>query len=49
MYNKSVESQVVGRGHRLGRTSPLNIWYLLYENEYDTIKNTNHIRELDNE
>mgnify|MGYP000700624405 CR=1 FL=1 len=28
--DSAVESQVAGRGHRLGRTSPLNIWYLLY-------------------
>ena len=46
IYNKYVESQVVGRGHRLGRTSPLNIWYLMYENEYTYLKNNNDIVEL---
>jgi len=32
--DKETESQVAGRGHRIGRTSPLNVWYLQYENEH---------------
>ena len=43
----AIESQVAGRGHRLGRTSPLNIWYLTYDNEYETLCKTRSVRELD--
>jgi len=46
MINSEVESQVAGRGHRLGRTSPLNIWYLLYDNEYQSIKKSHSVRIL---
>lgn len=46
MIDQSIESQVAGRGHRLGRTSPLNIWYMLYDNEYEELKNTHSVREL---
>lgn len=46
MIDQAVESQVAGRGHRLGRKSPLNIWYLLYDNEYDELKSTHSVREL---
>jgi hypothetical protein len=46
MIDQAVESQVAGRGHRLGRTSPLNIWYLMYENEYTELKVSHSVREL---
>jgi hypothetical protein len=46
MIDQSVESQVAGRGHRLGRTSPLNIWYMLYDNEYNELQNTHSVRKL---
>jgi hypothetical protein len=46
MIDQAVESQVAGRGHRLGRTSPLNIWYMLYDNEYSDLQVTHSIREL---
>jgi hypothetical protein len=46
MIDQSVESQVAGRGHRLGRTSPLNIWYMLYDNEYSELRVTHSVREL---
>jgi len=32
--SKDLERQVIGRAQRLGRTEPLNINYLCYENEY---------------
>ena len=32
-FDTQMETQVIGRAHRLGRTSPLNIYYLLHENE----------------
>jgi hypothetical protein len=31
--NKELEKQVIGRAQRFGRTSSLNIWELLYDNE----------------
>jgi hypothetical protein len=44
--DSAIESQVVGRGHRIGRTNPLNIWYLLYDNEYSSLSFTHNLREL---
>ena len=46
IHDKNIESQVAGRGQRLGRTSTLNIRYLLYENEYRTLINSNQMRLL---
>ena len=31
--NTEIEKQVVGRAQRYGRTAPLNVWYLLHDNE----------------
>ena len=46
IMDQAIESQVVGRGHRLGRKSPLNIWYLQYKNEYEQLSKTHDIRYL---
>ena len=46
MIDKNVETQVAGRGHRLGRTNPLNIWYLAYENEVQFLNRENNLRRL---
>ena len=46
IVDKSIESQVVGRGHRLGRTSPLNIHYLLYDYEISMLTQQNSFRYL---
>lgn len=32
-FEGEIEKQVIGRANRPGRTSPLSLWYLLYENE----------------
>jgi hypothetical protein len=32
-FTKEIEEQVIGRANRLGRNNPLNIFYLLHENE----------------
>jgi SNF2 family DNA or RNA helicase len=32
-FRSEVEKQVVGRAQRVGRTAPLNVWSILYENE----------------
>lgn len=46
MQDPAIESQVAGRGHRLGRTNPLNIWYILYENEYNSLYTSHSVREF---
>lgn len=46
IIDPAIESQVAGRGHRLGRTSPLNIWFMQYDNEYAQLVNTHGVREL---
>lgn len=33
-FDSEIEKQVIGRAQRYGRTQPLRIWYLLYNNEY---------------
>lgn len=32
-FDTEIEKQVIGRASRMGRTSPLHVWYLLHENE----------------
>ena len=32
-FDTQLEQQIIGRAHRLGRTEPLNVHYLLYDNE----------------
>jgi hypothetical protein len=49
IIDPAVESQVVGRGHRLGRTSPLNIWFMQYDNEYDALVKSHGLRQLSDE
>lgn len=37
--DKEVETQVIGRSQRMGRVLPLNVYYLLYENEQSNCNN----------
>lgn len=39
----AIEAQCCGRGQRIGRTSTLNIHYILYANEYHSINDQNRI------
>ena len=32
-FDTDIEHQVIGRAPRCGRTTPLNVWYLLHDNE----------------
>jgi SNF2 family DNA or RNA helicase len=41
IVDKAVEAQVAGRGHRIGRKSSLNIWFLLYDNEIESFSKHN--------
>ncbi len=44
--NQAIESQVAGRGHRLGRKTPLNIWYMQYDNEITQLIETHGVRDM---
>jgi hypothetical protein len=46
IFDANIETQVVGRGQRLGRLSTLRIHYMFYENEYDYMIQNNTIREI---
>ena len=46
ILDNNIESQVAGRGHRIGRTSPLNIWYLAYESEHESLITERFMRPL---
>ena len=35
-FDNEIEKQVIGRGQRIGRNCPLNIWYLVHDNEHHT-------------
>lgn len=39
--DKELETQVIGRSQRMGRTTPLNVYYLLYDNEKNNCDNPN--------
>jgi hypothetical protein len=38
-FKQEMEEQIIGRAQRLGRTTPLNVYYLLHDNESDEIVN----------
>ena len=42
----NVETQVIGRGQRIGRTSSLRVHYIMYQNEYDWMVRNATIREI---
>lgn len=46
IIDPNMETQVIGRGHRIGRTSSLNVWYNLYEDEIADMKGKYHMRFL---
>lgn len=41
-----IETQVIGRGQRLGRESPLKVHYMLYNNEYMQMNRENNVRSI---
>jgi hypothetical protein len=49
ILDNNIETQVIGRGHRLGRTAPLNVWFNLYKDEAEDFKNRYHVRNMDDE
>jgi hypothetical protein len=38
-FNKEMEEQIIGRAQRMGRTTPLNVYYLLHDNESTNMDN----------
>jgi SNF2 family DNA or RNA helicase len=38
-FKPEMEEQIIGRAQRLGRKDPLNVYYLLHDNESDEIEN----------
>ena len=49
ILDKAIETQVIGRGQRLGRTSQLKVHFMLYENERYIMMNHNNMRELNSD
>jgi hypothetical protein len=46
IIDPNIETQVIGRGQRLGRTTTLNVHFLMYKNEYEYMIRNNTIREI---
>ena len=46
MVDPNIETQVIGRGQRIGRTSQLRVHFMFYQNEYDWMLNMNSLREV---
>ncbi len=46
IIDPAIESQVAGRGHRLGRKNPLNIWYMQYDNEVAQLEASHGVRNM---
>ena len=43
IINHSIETQIIGRGQRIGRYCSLNVWYILFENEIKYMQSLNDI------
>ena len=48
-FTKELEQQVIGRAQRIGRTSPLNVYYLIHNNETDSFPSGETFDEVDYE
>jgi len=46
-FEYDLEEQVIGRAQRLGRTSQLNVFYLIHDNETTSFENTNKFEDMD--
>jgi hypothetical protein len=46
IIDRNIETQVIGRGQRLGRTTKLRVHFMFYQNEYDWMVHTNSIRDF---
>ena len=46
-FNEEIEEQIIGRAQRFGRSTPLNVYYLLHDNEFKNIQNKFKFEEKD--
>lgn len=46
IIDPNIETQVIGRGQRIGRTSTLRVHYMFYQNEFDWMNRNAAIREI---
>lgn len=49
IIDPAIETQVAGRGHRIGRFSPLNVWYFCYQSEEASLRKSHNVRNLTEE
>jgi hypothetical protein len=49
ILDPNVETQVIGRGQRLGRTTTLKVHFMMYKNEYEYMIRNNTIRDISND
>jgi len=47
IIDRNIETQVTGRGQRLGRTSQLKVHFMFYKNEYEWMERDGTIREIE--
>lgn len=47
IFDDNIETQVIGRGQRLGRKNKLRVHYMFYENEYNYMIENNTIRDIE--
>ena len=46
-FDEEMEEQIIGRAQRLGRTTPLNVYYLLHDNESNIMVNKFNFKDND--
>ena len=46
-FTSEMEEQVIGRAQRLGRTTPLNVHYLIHANETDSFSPNDKFTDID--
>jgi SNF2 family DNA or RNA helicase len=45
-FTKEMEEQIIGRAQRLGRTTPLNVYYLIHDNESNNIEDKFNFEDI---
>ena len=48
-FTTEIEEQVIGRAQRIGRTTPLNVHYLIHENESHSFSEVFSIEDIEND
>jgi hypothetical protein len=47
-FTKEMEEQIIGRAQRMGRTTPLNVYYLIHDNESNNIQDKFNFEDIKN-